>query len=52
MNDSLTPAQLEEKIKRVEIDLKQQTLDEGRVALQMYLDFLKEELKEARAKKA
>mgnify|MGYP003346007147 CR=1 FL=1 len=44
---NLTEEELQEKIASVEKDLLQQTTDAGRVALQMYVEYLEDCLKEA-----
>lgn len=50
MKTELTIEELEEKIKKVELDIQNQTSEKGRVALQMYVEYLQDELKESRAR--
>jgi hypothetical protein len=49
-NDNLTVEELEEKLTRIKNDLLRQDTDAGRIALQMYVEYLEDELKEARAR--
>lgn len=45
---NLSVEELEAKIKQVEADLGRQDTDKGKEVLASYLDFLKDELKEAK----
>jgi hypothetical protein len=49
-NENLTVEELEEKLTKIRNDILRQDTDAGRVALQMYVEYLEDELKEARAR--